>query len=130
MSANGTKRAPANSGQTVVPMMPEGRRFQPGRSGNPRGRPKRDHDIAELARTHTVGAIATLAAIMTDPGVPPSARVNAAIALLDRGWGKPPQYGSLEVSHTLADEFEALIRELGRNRPATLDHGQEKQRQR
>ena len=29
--------------------MPKGRRFQPGQSGNPRGRSKRDRDIAEAA---------------------------------------------------------------------------------
>ena len=44
-----------------------------------------------MARTHTESAIKTLAGIMTQPGANPSARVAAAEALLDRGWGKPAQ---------------------------------------
>jgi hypothetical protein len=43
-----------------------------------------------LARSHTKIAIKTLAGIAKD-GTNESARVAAACALLDRGWGKPPQ---------------------------------------
>ncbi len=57
-------------------------RFQPGRSGNPGGRPKAAHNIQELARKHAPEAIKTLADI-AEKG-PPGARVSAAIALLDR----------------------------------------------
>lgn len=35
--------------------------------------------------------IKVLAGIAMQKRAPPSARVNAAIALLDRGWGKPAQ---------------------------------------
>jgi hypothetical protein len=44
-----------------------------------------------LARSHTAAAINTLARIMRHPKVSPAARVMAAVALLDRGWGKPTQ---------------------------------------
>lgn len=64
--------------------------FKPGQSGNPSGRPKSDHRIQELARQHTPLALQTLADICAN-GEVESARVSAAIALLDRGWGKPPQ---------------------------------------
>lgn len=106
-----------NSGGTAV-SIPEGRRFEPGRSGNPRGRPKRDLEVAELARMHTVGAIDILAEIMADRSAPPTARVCAATALLDRGWGRAPQ--SLDVTQrlTLAEEFEAFMRELQGGRQA------------
>ena len=40
---------------------------------------------------HTDAAIGTLAEICTDRSAPPSARVAASAALLDRGWGKPAQ---------------------------------------
>lgn len=48
-------------------------------------------DIRSLARGHTEGALATLASIMHSAEAPPAARVAAANALLDRGWGKPTQ---------------------------------------
>ncbi|RTE91898.1 hypothetical protein D6B98_15900 [Bradyrhizobium sp. LVM 105] len=48
-------------------------------------------DIRSLARGHTEGALATLASIMHSEEAAPAARVAAANALLDRGWGKPAQ---------------------------------------
>ena len=54
-------------------------------------------DIRSLARSHTETAVRTLAGIMNEARAPASARVSAAIALLDRGWGKPEQ--SLDITH-------------------------------
>lgn len=48
-------------------------------------------DIRSLARAHTATALKTLAGIMEQRDAPPAARVSAAQALLDRGWGKPVQ---------------------------------------
>ncbi len=48
-------------------------------------------EIRSLARSHSDTAIRTLAAIMTKEDAPESARVAAANAILDRGWGKPAQ---------------------------------------
>src|ERR1700761_6714720 len=47
--------------------------------------------IKALARKHSRAAIKTLAAIMNQADGPPTARVSAAQALLDRGWGKAAQ---------------------------------------
>src|SRR6476620_10706184 len=47
-------------------------------------------DIRSLARSHTKIAIKILAGIAKD-GTNEAARVSAAVALLDRGWGRPPQ---------------------------------------
>jgi hypothetical protein len=63
--------------------------FAPGVSGNPSGRPKADRVIQELARTHTPEALSALVEIATK-GRSESARVAAAVAILDRGWGRPP----------------------------------------
>jgi len=63
-------------------------RFEKGRSGNPGGRPREHGEIRELARKHTDLALRTLVEI-AERGENESARVTAANALLDRGWGKP-----------------------------------------
>lgn len=47
-------------------------------------------DIRSLARSYTEMAIQTLAGIAQN-GEQEAARVRAAEALLDRGWGKPTQ---------------------------------------
>jgi hypothetical protein len=44
-----------------------------------------------LARSHTETAISTLVGVMNQSAAPPAARVAAASAILDRGWGKPAQ---------------------------------------
>jgi Family of unknown function (DUF5681) len=69
-----------------------GRPFKKGQSGNPGGRPKVVAEVKELARAHTAEAIQTLVSIMTNPKAASAARVSAANALLDRGYGKPLQH--------------------------------------
>jgi hypothetical protein len=63
--------------------------FRPGYSGNPGGRPAVVSELQKLARAQTPAALATLIDMMSDACNPPSARVAAALALLDRGYGKP-----------------------------------------
>lgn len=64
--------------------------WRKGVSGNPGGRVKVDMRIKELAKQKTELALNTLAHICAK-GESESARVSAAVALLDRGWGKPAQ---------------------------------------
>src|SRR4249920_3614283 len=53
--------------------------------------PKAPLDLKSLARTHTDMAVRTLAGIAAQTKAAPAARVAAAQALLDRGWGKAEQ---------------------------------------
>ena len=66
-------------------------------------------EISSLARMHTKKAVKTLAAIMNEPRAPYAARVAAAEALLDRGWGKPKQSHEAEITHRYVIEIPALM---------------------
>ena len=75
-----------------------GKPFKKGQSGNPGGRPKVVAEVKELARKHTGKAIETLVSIMANPKAAPAARVSAANALLDRGYGRPAQHISGDIA--------------------------------
>lgn len=66
---------------------------------------ERKASLSELAQEHTESAIITLAEVMHDGDAPHSARIAAANALLDRGYGKPSQ----AVDHTSSDGSMAPI---------------------
>ena len=76
-------------------------------------------DIRSLARSHTKMAIKILAGIAKD-GTNEAARVSAAVALLDRGWGKPPQTHTGEEGE---GEIRVIIRYIveGRDAPREAD---------
>jgi hypothetical protein len=64
-------------------------------------------EIRSIARSYTRTAIKTLVGIMRSENATHAARVSAANAILDRGWGKPPQSlqngedGPLELIHRI-----------------------------
>ena len=53
--------------------------------------PKTLTEIRSLARSHTRTALNVLVGIMRSNDATPAARVAAANAILDRGWGKATQ---------------------------------------
>ena len=64
-------------------------------------------EIRSLARSHTRTAINTLVGVMKSKDATHAARVSAATAILDRGWGKAAQAlengdnGALELIHRI-----------------------------
>ena len=51
----------------------------------------------ELARTFGPGMVRMLARIAKAKKTPPAARVSAGLALLDRGYGRPPAFSTTNV---------------------------------
>jgi hypothetical protein len=96
-------------------------KFKKGVSGNPGGRPKAIVSVTQLARAETEANIKALVEIrngyINDDGVqtvPPQARVAAAKELLDRGWGRPPQFstsnaGEFRRAQEMTDDELAAI---------------------
>ena len=64
-------------------------------------------EIRSLARGHTRTAVSVLIRVMRSKDATPAARVSAANAILDRGWGKARQplengdAGALELIHRI-----------------------------
>ena len=88
--------------------------FPIGVSGNPTGRPKSDIKIRDLAREHTPAALNTLVEIMKNPNAKESSRVQAASAILDRAYGKPPQSIeniNIDATQTYREFLEQLAKE-------------------
>ena len=63
--------------------------------------------LALRARDHTGKALQTLVNTLDDPSATAAAKVSAAIAVLDRGWGKPTErheHISLNAVAELSDD--------------------------
>jgi hypothetical protein len=64
-------------------------------------------EIRSLARSHTRTALSVLVGVMRSKDATATARVSAANAILDRGWGKASQAietgedGALELIHRI-----------------------------
>src|SRR5712671_2012187 len=80
------------------------------------------HDVRSLARRHTASVIDVLVAVAESSEIAPAARVSAAIAILDRGWGKPtPADGRTPdvLDDATDDELRELLHALRDERDAT-----------
>jgi hypothetical protein len=82
--------------------------------------PKAVTEIRSLARSHTRTALNVLVAVMRNTKATPPARVAAANAILDRGWGKPTQaIGNDEGALELIHRIERVIDDAGKYRLMT-----------
>jgi hypothetical protein len=67
-------------------------------------------ELGALARDHTKAAIRVLVDVMRSDAATPAARVSAANAILERGWGKGAQPADPERSaFELLDRIERII---------------------
>lgn len=74
---------------------------------NPTPKKKTPLDLKSLARSYTERAVQTLGGICEN-SESDAARATAAIALLDRGWGKPNQPHDAKVD----GELRIVIRKM------------------
>jgi hypothetical protein len=76
-----------------------GRPFQPGRSGNPGGRPRSEDDVRNLARQHSRRALERIIALIDSDD--PRVALAAAREVLDRAYGKPRLQDGTDSGHEL-----------------------------
>jgi hypothetical protein len=92
-------------------------------SPNKRGRPKQPKTVAEvreLAREKTGAMIEFLSRTALSPKAPFNARVQAAIEVLNRGWGRPHQ--SMDINHGAKDGLADLLDQInGRFQIRTIE---------
>jgi hypothetical protein len=98
--------------------MPVGRPFSATNPGNPKGRPPAAIDIAALAREHGPRCIEVLAEMLEDPDR--KVRGFAALALLDRGFGRPRQTIESEGPPSLSLLHLVAAREVSERLQAEL----------
>ena len=79
-------------------------------------------DLRSLARGHTKLCIKVLAGIVSQQAVPAAARVSAAQALLDRGWGRAPQVLSGEDGGGIQVIIRQIIDVTGEAEPVLIEH--------
>lgn len=77
------KKAPENSGGTGASVPPIGRRFEPGQSGNPGGRPKEFHEFRKLLQEDAAEAHRVLVDLVKE------GNVEALKVFLAYAFGKP-----------------------------------------
>ena len=85
-------------------------------AGRPKGTPNKatreqKMRLSDLARTHCDSAMAALVNILED-GQSESARIAAAIAILDRGYGRPLHASPSQMTPKMEDPFAAILEDF------------------
>jgi len=67
-------------------------------------------ELQQIARKYTLPAMKALVQVIEDEDAPPSARIQAATVILERGWGKPKQEISVGINETFDRMSDAELR--------------------
>ena len=92
----------------------KGKPFEKGVGGNPRGRPKRtveELDLIDACKAKTPAALAVIEGLMVN-GERETTRLNAALAIIERGHGKPEQPVKADVSGNLIVEITRFAHQV------------------
>lgn len=97
--------------------------FKKGQSGNPAGRRKEtdEEKLNKLVRNYADKAVNAYVACLDDAEAPHSAKIAAATALLDRGFGKAKQEVDMNAKLDISTAFEQLIGRLNGNDNRLID---------
>lgn len=91
---------------------------RPGAGRKPGQTTKAKMDMMSMARDHATEAFNVLMNVARDPKAPPAARVTAATAILDRGFGRPAQSVAVSPGDTPAEHQPTI--DLSKLTPAQL----------
>jgi hypothetical protein len=104
-----TESSPTSAQNSGVPFRPNNPwQFQKGVSGNPGGKPKKLAELVDLARSLAPDAIKALHEIAVH-GRSEKCRIVAAVALLDRGFGKPRVAAESQADRPILHRIEKII---------------------
>jgi hypothetical protein len=98
--------------------------FCPNPGGISPGKRRALEHVSQLARECTEEAIATLKGIMLDPKMPAPSRVQAAVALLDRGYGRAAMNVTPEHRPAVVDIRSISVLEQARRVAFLLSQGE------